>query len=730
MKTTNDHVEMLIKGFYKKIKKQEGDGGEGDGGVVMSADIYTPTFGARGKNKNIKKSLIVGKHKFNVELPNNPVIGLGNRESMQDNEGMLFLVDTSGNVIEHPKFTMDNMRFPLDFVCIGYDNKIFHLEYNVPAKENMIISLPPCKAVLEVNAGIGNTFNIGDDVSNLEEVMFFNSLVKSEEGKIYARKNNLVPKSGNWEKPESWVNPETLQGENRGPRVDRVSVNEILDEQEPIEHDTIEHDTIEQTSEKSENEIETGKEEWSAEDETEFETTFHRSYKYVKNSSNVVKNKLMGIFDGMHLDVLSEHLSNAGIKDIKNKVDGSVAWELEDRDIDSLDDDEIIRIINDIPFEGNNIYRRDTEKFFNEPLTVMEAQSVVEYSNHSKDINGMSINPNHKIHIFLGQTKEERLSDLQAFIKGIDGAIKKAKPSDEDNVFYRGVQRKHYNVLYGKKDDIWKGQKNYMSTSLFYDRAFNFSEGGETMLKINVPAGSKFITLDAGVDSMAYEKERILPRGEHFGVSWNKADNILELDYLLRHSDDENINKQMGTQGLAGQYTWDNAIGTVLPMISGHKGEGDKIREMSEKGVLNRLIQEGMTGEEWKRKKAEAIDKLYNNEEISDDDLSLVKKIMNKNSIVKSNSDNININIDLGVFNSNELIINKQQMIWNLLIDNDDNTGDGNFDVNCPKCFENCNCVSFMGCKCEHDCLCSNALPCREDGLNDEIMISPFKLIN
>ncbi len=77
--------------------------------------------------------------------------GLSGRESLSDNEGLLFVYERPG----FPNFWMKDMNFPIDIIWINAD------EYVVDTTENLgpdtypqtFSPIEPTKYVLEVNAG-------------------------------------------------------------------------------------------------------------------------------------------------------------------------------------------------------------------------------------------------------------------------------------------------------------------------------------------------------------------------------------------------------------------------------------------------------------------------------------------------------------------------------------------------------------------------------------------------
>ncbi len=94
-------------------------------------------------------------------------VGLGFRDSLAPDRGMLFVYDHK----EVFPFWMKNMRFPIDIIWID-DRTIVDISKNVPVSDKPVGELPiyhpivPVDKVLEVNAGVTDTYNIaiGDKV--------------------------------------------------------------------------------------------------------------------------------------------------------------------------------------------------------------------------------------------------------------------------------------------------------------------------------------------------------------------------------------------------------------------------------------------------------------------------------------------------------------------------------------------------------------------------------------
>ncbi|WP_420601548.1 DUF192 domain-containing protein [Flagellimonas sp.] len=90
--------------------------------------------------------------------------GLMYRESMENNQGMLFVFD---DVAMH-SFYMKNTQIPLDIIYIDENLKIVNFQKNAkPFDETGLSSGVPIKYVLEINAGLSDQLGlmVGDSVS-------------------------------------------------------------------------------------------------------------------------------------------------------------------------------------------------------------------------------------------------------------------------------------------------------------------------------------------------------------------------------------------------------------------------------------------------------------------------------------------------------------------------------------------------------------------------------------
>lgn len=102
--------------------------------------------------------------------------GLSNVQSMDDNEGMLFIMpEGQGQVV----FNTAEMEFDIDLVFINQDDEVYSVVLGKAHSEDLIIATPDgedgrTKYVLEVNANsgiqIGDELDIEDDDISEEEI--------------------------------------------------------------------------------------------------------------------------------------------------------------------------------------------------------------------------------------------------------------------------------------------------------------------------------------------------------------------------------------------------------------------------------------------------------------------------------------------------------------------------------------------------------------------------------
>lgn len=129
----------------------------------------TVSFG----NQNLsKREVVIGEVKVSTDVADSDAErkkGLGERDSLGENDGMLFIFpEKSSNVV----FWMKDMKFAIDIIWIS-DNKIVKIDKNVQpepgvAEDKLKRYYPetPINFVLEVNAGFSdkNKITLGNEV--------------------------------------------------------------------------------------------------------------------------------------------------------------------------------------------------------------------------------------------------------------------------------------------------------------------------------------------------------------------------------------------------------------------------------------------------------------------------------------------------------------------------------------------------------------------------------------
>jgi len=236
-------VKSSLEQFQDLLEKQDGSGGgtgsgEGGaayaGGTVMGTEQSTTTFGG-GKHKKKKNELfdilseitrksetpselldaMLGEKNFKLEMTPDRQKGLGGRQSLDEGTGMVFPFRAWWPA----QMTMNDMQFPLDFIIVGEHDNIIEIKTDVQPADNVLLTFPPCKMIIEVNAGEAQGILLNDIVSG---VSFFNNYMVKQLGEApgasYARAHELVPKTGSWQHPGAWVRPEEADDEEGNPR--------------------------------------------------------------------------------------------------------------------------------------------------------------------------------------------------------------------------------------------------------------------------------------------------------------------------------------------------------------------------------------------------------------------------------------------------------------------------------------------------------------------------------
>jgi len=134
----------------------------GAAGIIILALLL---FGARERSEENMPAaapaspvVFVSETEVAVEIADTPekrAQGLSGKESLGENEGMLFVFETPGVYA----FWMKDMRFPIDIIWIGDDLRVAHITHNAAPESFPETFQPPApvRYVLEVNAGFAET---------------------------------------------------------------------------------------------------------------------------------------------------------------------------------------------------------------------------------------------------------------------------------------------------------------------------------------------------------------------------------------------------------------------------------------------------------------------------------------------------------------------------------------------------------------------------------------------
>lgn len=133
--------------------------------IIICVIVFFAGSSSQLEYDDKKEWVLFGNSLFRVEVvgdKNKQQTGLGKRESMCEDCGMLFVFDDR----RQRSFWMKDMKFPLDIVWIDGD-KIVAMEKNIPYDFSETIN-PSVMAdkVLELNAGMASKLDvkIGDKV--------------------------------------------------------------------------------------------------------------------------------------------------------------------------------------------------------------------------------------------------------------------------------------------------------------------------------------------------------------------------------------------------------------------------------------------------------------------------------------------------------------------------------------------------------------------------------------
>ena len=131
--------------------------------VVKPLKIEFKKEGELVIRNNVTDSIVA---EFDIEIADDDYqrqTGLMHRESMNDNQAMLFVFDD----VDYRSFYMKNTYIPLDIIYLDAEGKLTSVQYNAkPMDDTSLPSSAPSKYVLEVNAGLTEKFDlrIGDRI--------------------------------------------------------------------------------------------------------------------------------------------------------------------------------------------------------------------------------------------------------------------------------------------------------------------------------------------------------------------------------------------------------------------------------------------------------------------------------------------------------------------------------------------------------------------------------------
>lgn len=143
--------------------------------LVIFAGVVFFQFSSNSAKKTLSKTqantVTINNHTFKVEpvtTSEKQQLGLSGRESLAQDQGMLFVFEES----DYHTFWMKNMKFPIDIIFINEDDEIVSIAENAkpPASDNETLPLyksgGPVNTVLEINAGLSEKYDIqvGDKV--------------------------------------------------------------------------------------------------------------------------------------------------------------------------------------------------------------------------------------------------------------------------------------------------------------------------------------------------------------------------------------------------------------------------------------------------------------------------------------------------------------------------------------------------------------------------------------
>jgi len=127
--------------------------------IIILGGLYLLSFNSKivDTEHDMRTTVSIGGTVFFVDVVDTNTLrnrGLSGREFLGENEGMLFIFDSS----KERSFWMKDMNFDLDMIWMDENRKIIDISKNVPVESfpESISPISPAQYVLEVNAGISD----------------------------------------------------------------------------------------------------------------------------------------------------------------------------------------------------------------------------------------------------------------------------------------------------------------------------------------------------------------------------------------------------------------------------------------------------------------------------------------------------------------------------------------------------------------------------------------------
>lgn len=144
------YLSVLLIGLTSCEKKKEAN--------TEETEEVEMTFKKDGELELINDGKVI--QKLDIEIADNETTraqGLMYRSSMQENQAMLFIMDSE----EIQSFYMKNTRIPLDIIYFSADSVVVDIKKDTkPFDTTGLPSAKPAKFVLEVNAGLSDKWGI------------------------------------------------------------------------------------------------------------------------------------------------------------------------------------------------------------------------------------------------------------------------------------------------------------------------------------------------------------------------------------------------------------------------------------------------------------------------------------------------------------------------------------------------------------------------------------------